>query len=148
MKFNFSYMLSFIFPILFFSSCAGFAYLIAKKIPQLAEISQESLTDQETFFKFLIRVFKMFFSVISPKRIRIYFLSNLAKFLNELRVWFLKLYHLIELMAKKARQESQKMEWEHHWFSSKDIEKDVKNGVEEARNNPVETADKQDNPPA
>lgn len=139
-------MLSLIFPILFFSSCVGFAYLIAKKIPQLAEIPQESLANQETFFKFLVRISKTFVSVISPKRIRIYFLSNLAKFLNELRVWFLRMHHLIEALSKKARQESQKMEWEHHWFSSKDIEKNNQNGSE-AQNNPVETADKQDNPP-
>ena len=123
-------MLSFLFPILFLSLCAGLVYVIFKKIPQLAEISQESLANQESFFQFLQRVFRLFFSALSPKKIRIYFLSNLAKFLNELKVWFLKMYHLIELMAKKARQESQKMEWEHHWFSSKDVEKDTKNDVE------------------
>lgn len=116
-------MLSFILPIIFLSSCAGFAYVIAKKIPQLAEIPQESLANQETFIQFLQRISKMIFFALSPKKIRIYFLSNLAKFLNELKMWFLRMYHLIEAMAKKARQESQKMDWEHHWYSSKEIEK-------------------------
>lgn len=124
-------MLSFLFPILFLSSCAWLVYVIFKKIPQLAEISQESLTNQETFFQFLQRIFKLFFLALNPKKIRIYFLFNLAGFLNELKIWFLRMYHLIEAMSKKVRQESQKMDWEHHWFSHKDIKNKVEQKTED-----------------
>jgi len=116
-------MLSFLFPIVFFSSGIGLVYLIFKKIPKLIEIPRESLTNQETFIQFVLRISKAFIFALNPKRLKIYLLSNTATALNKLRIWFLRMYHLIEIMAKKARQESQKMEWEHHWFSSKEIEK-------------------------
>ena len=91
--------------------------MIFKK-SRLAEISQESLTNQETFFQFLQRASGCFFSALSSKKDPYLFLSNLAKFLNELKMWFLRMYHLIEPIHK-ARQESQKRDWEHHWFSQK-----------------------------
>lgn len=127
-------MLSFLFLIVFFSSGIGLGYLIYKKIPQLVEISQESLTNQETFVQFVSRISKAFVFGLNPKRLKIYFLSNAAKVLNKLRIWFLRMYHLIEMMAKKARQESQKMEWEHHWFSQKDTKSDAGQKTEEPEN--------------
>src|SRR3989338_7128715 len=115
-------MLSYLFPIVFFSSGIGLAYLIFKKIPQLVEIPQESLTNQETFIQFSLRISKAFIFALNPKRLKIYLLSSTARALNKIRIWFLRMYHLIEIISKKAKMESQKMEWEHHWFSSKEIE--------------------------
>lgn len=114
-------MLSLAFLILMCASLAGIAYLVLRRVPALSQIPQEAIANQETFFAFMVRVMGRILSAMSPRRIRMFILTKMAEALNSARAFFFKIYHTIETMAKTTREKSQKMDWEHHWFSRKEV---------------------------
>ncbi len=99
----------------------------------LARIPEESLANQETFFAWLVRMVKTAARVLQPRRVRMFFLLQAARALNAVRVFFLKVYHAVEAMAKTTREKSQKMDWEHRWFSPKEVEGNGKEQVDEEK---------------
>lgn len=109
------------FFLLFCASCAGIAYLLLKSAPLLSRLPQESLIHQETFVAWIARLFKSLFLSLNPRRIKRYALGHAADALNAMRVFFQKIYHTIETMAKTAREKSQRMDWEHRWFSPHEV---------------------------
>lgn len=114
-------MVSLAFLILMCASLAGIAYLVLRRVPVLSQIPQNALANQETFVSFLARVTGRMLSAMSPRRIRMFILTKIAEALNSARAFFFKIYHTIETMAKTTREKSQKMDWEHHWFSHKEV---------------------------
>ena len=118
-------MLQYVFLILFLASVAGIIVMLWKKAPLLAAILPESLLDRETFRVFAFRMAKKALFLFSPRRVMMHAVTWAAQLLNGVRVLFLNLYHLIEALTKKARHTSQKMQWEHQWFSRKEIQKHV-----------------------
>ncbi len=117
-------MLSLAFLILMSVSLLGIAYLVLRRVPVLSQIPQEAIANQETFFAFAVRVAGHAFSSIRPRRIRMFLLTKIAQALNGVRAFFFKIYRTNETMAKTTREKSQKMDWEHHWFSSKEVARD------------------------
>ncbi|MEK7519878.1 MAG: hypothetical protein AAB581_01350 [Patescibacteria group bacterium] len=113
-------MLTIASAVMFFASLVGIGYLIMRRVPALVQISPESLPTRETFFAFCARMSYNAVALLKPQRIKIYVLSHVAAALNKIRMFSLRVYYIIEAGAKKARQESQKMEWEHRWFSADD----------------------------
>lgn len=115
----------FSFSVAFFALClaslAGVLWLVLRKISLLARIRKESLSNQETFFAYATRMIRVLFSLFRPRRLRMRLFGWMAWLLNIVRVFFSKLYQVVEALARVAREKSQKMDWEHHWFPSKDV---------------------------
>ena len=109
-------MLKFLLPILFFASLGGILYILYKKVPALAEIPLDSIQNKETFFAFLQRIFRSFFSNVNIKKIKIFFLVFMEKILLRFKATSLKIYNIIEMLSKDVKQRSQQEKWEHHWF--------------------------------
>lgn len=116
-------MTHYVFLGLFIVSALGVGMLLYKKIPALSAISRESLLDQESFRLFAIRMIRKVLHTINPKRIVMFVLMWTAQALNAIRIFFLNIYHIIEALTKKVRHTSQKMQWEHQWYSEKEIRK-------------------------
>ena len=115
--------LVFLLPIIFFISLGGVLYLVLSKIPSLSRIPQESIANQETFLLFLSRTASALRESLDAKKLRIYALTQITITLNYIRVFFLRAYHAVEHLTKKASRELQKTEWEHQWFSKKEVER-------------------------
>jgi len=113
-------MISFFLPLLFFLSLFGVGYVVIRKIPELVAIPHESLEHQETFFAFLKRAIMRTIVILNPRRILIRLLSYIARILNVFRIFFLKVYRFTETLTHTAREKSQRMDWEHHWYSPGD----------------------------
>ncbi len=122
-----------VFLVLFSVSCAGMLYLILKNAPLLSRMPQESLVNQETFLAWTARILKSSLFLLNPRRIKRYTLSHAADALNVIRVFFQKIYHTVERMAKTAREKSQKMDWEHRWFSPHEVARRKKEEVDETQ---------------
>ena len=116
-------MLQYVLLILSLASAAAIAAMLWKKAPLLAAIPPESLLDREMFRIFALRMAKKALFLLSPRRVMMHAVTWAAQLLNGIRVLFLNLYHLIEALTKKARHTSQRMQWEHQWFSQKEIQK-------------------------
>lgn len=126
-------MFSTAFFVLFCASCAGMLYFILKSAPLLSRLPQESLVNQETFFEWMARILKSSLFLLNPRRIKRHALAYAADALNAMRVFFQKIYHAIEMMAKTAREKSQKMDWEHRWFSPQEVARRKKEEVTDER---------------
>jgi hypothetical protein len=113
-------MLNILLPILFFLSLSGIIYMFLRKMPVIAHIPLESIQNRETFFAFLQRKFKSFFSHIHPKKIKIHFLVFLDRVLLRFKTSSLNLYKSIEELSKDVNKKSQQEKWEHNWFSHKE----------------------------
>ena len=116
-------MLHYVFLGLFLASATGAGVLLYKKIPALSAIPRESLLDQEPFRLFAVRMMRKVLRAANPKRMVMHILTWTAQALNAARIFFLNIYHIIEALTKKARHTSQKMQWEHQWYSEKEIRK-------------------------
>ncbi len=116
-------MLHYVFLGLFIASAISVGILLYKKVPALSAIPRESLLDQEPFRLFIVRMIRIILRVINPKRIVMHVLTWTAQALNAMRIFFLNIYHIIEALTKKVRHTSQKMQWEHQWYSEKEIRK-------------------------
>lgn len=124
-------MLKFLLPILFFASLGGVLYILYKKVSALADIPLDSIQNKETFFAFLQRIFRSFFSHVNIKKIKIFFLVFTEKILLRFKATSLKIYNMIEMLSKDVKQRSQQEKWEHHWFfHGTDRETDVKKDKE------------------
>ncbi len=113
-------MLHYTFLALFLICLAWIGVIVYRKIPLLAAIPSESLPHQEPFRFFVVRMAKKALFALNPRRITMHFLMRTAQLSNHVRILFLDLSGLIEMLAKKTRHMSQKMQWEHHWFSEKE----------------------------
>lgn len=128
-------MLHYVFLGLFLASVTGAGVLLYKKIPALSAIPRESLLDQEPFRLFAVRMIRRMLRGMNPKRIVMHILTWTAHALNAARIFFLNIYHIIEALTKKARHTSQKMQWEHQWYSEKEIRKHAPAEAEKKKEN-------------
>lgn len=130
-------MFSIVFLILFSLSLLAALYMVLREVPELAKISDEFLANQETFFGWLMRIARRVAHALDPKRIRMRLLARVVDVLNATRMFFSKIHHVVETMAKTAREKSQKMDWEHRWYPPEEVKRDEDTKTDSSRQSPA-----------
>ena len=122
--------LSLVFAILFFASLGGAVFMAVRKASVLARIPAESLSSQETFFAWVLRIAQETLAALHPQRIKMYVLAQVAKTLHTSRLISFKMHRFVDAMAHTAKKKSQEMQQEHR--SSSDARQEAEDQREES----------------